>query len=243
MEDRSVLKARAEARFKERDYEEALRLYRQLHEGTRESKYLYNSAICLYYLSRISDAAGILEGLAAARAMYPDSAIFLGFCYRSLNQTGRARVHFEALARESSGETRIKCRLMVALLLDESGEAEAAEKAYETLMADPDLVAKNRAEVCRRMATLKENRKDHSGALTLYRESLAHDEEGEPALAAKFRMAVCLLELSAQLEAVELLKQVEDLAKGSFLGESAAKLLAAVQSSVRRTDRHIGSYE
>src|SRR3989338_472809 len=225
MSDKPAAQRRAEALFREKKYEEALEVYRGLHADLKEDKYLYNVAVCLYHLSQVGDAAAILEQLWSRRALAPDSGVFLGFCHRSLNQLGRGRQHFEAMIAETSGQVRGRCRLMVALLTDvETG-------------------GKDRAEVYRRLATLKENRKDHLKALQLYRESLTQDPEGEGALAAKFRMAVCLMELSAPAESVDLLKDIETAVPGTFLGESAAKLRQAVESNVRRIERNIRSYE
>lgn len=243
MSDSAGGKRRAEAFFREKKYSEALEVYRSLHSATGESKYVYNVAICFYHMSRIGDAAAILEKMYAARELFPDSGLFLGFCYRSLNQFGRGRVHFESMAESTTGAVRAKCRLMAALLTDEAGEPAAAETAYEKLMSDPEVVGKTRAEVLRRLATLKETKKEHLTALHLYRESLTHDTEGEAALAAKFRIAVCLIELSTPAESVELLREVETAAKGSFLGESAAKLLKSVESSVHRLERKMRAYE
>lgn len=241
--DESVAKGQAEAFFKQRKFTEAMEIYRALHTETGESKYLYNIAVCLYQMSRVGDATAILEKLWADREISPDSGLFLGFCYRSLNQLGRGRRHFETMADETSGTVRTRCRLMVALLTDESGETAPAEELYMGLLNDPEVAGKNRAEVCRRLATLKENKKEHLEALNLYRESLTYDADGEPALAAKFRMAVCLIELSAPAESVDLLKEVETAVPGTFLGESAAKLREAVESNVRRIERKIRSYE
>lgn len=236
-------KARAELFFKEKKYAGALEIYKSLHAETGEKKYLYNAAICLYNQSRTGDAAAILEGLWSARDIVPDSGLFLGFCFRSLNQLGRARQHFQTMIDETSGSARVRCRLMAALLTDELGEMEQAEKMYADLLTDPEVVGPSRAEVCRRVATLKENQKEHHAALELYRESMTHDPDGEAAQAAKFRIAVCLIELSAAAESIDLLKEVESAAQGTFLGESAAKLRQSVESNVRRAERNIRSYE
>jgi len=243
MSDKPAAQRRAEALFREKKYEEALEVYRGLHADLKEDKYLYNVAVCLYHLSQVGDAAAILEQLWSRRALAPDSGVFLGFCHRSLNQLGRGRQHFEAMIAETSGQVRGRCRLMVALLTDELGETDRAESLYEQLLTDVETGGKDRAEVYRRLATLKENRKDHLKALQLYRESLTQDPEGEGALAAKFRMAVCLMELSAPAESVDLLKDIETAVPGTFLGESAAKLRQAVESNVRRIERNIRSYE
>lgn len=244
MVDKSAVQRQAELFFRDKQYAEAMELYKGLHADTGEDKYQYNVAVCCYYLTRIADAAAILENLWSKRSLYPDSGLFLGFCYRSLNQLVRGRHHFQSMADESSsGTLRARCRLMVALLADESGNTEEAEKLYEELMVDPEVVGKNRAEVCRRLATLKENKKDHFKALSLYRESLTYDSEEEGALAAKFRMAVCLIELSTPAESVELLKGIETAVPGTFLAESASKLRQSVESNIRRVERNIRSYE
>lgn len=234
---------RAEAFFRDKKYADALQLYRALHDETSAEKYLYNAAVCLYHLSRIGDAVAILEKLWGSRALAPDSGLFLGFCYRSLNQFARGRQHFQSMVDETTGTVRARSRLMVALLTDEAGEIQDAERQYEELLTDSDIVGQNRAEVCRRLATLKENGKDHLTALNLYRESLTYEPSGDGALAAKFRMAVCLMELSIPSESMDLLKEVETAARGTFLGESAAKLRQAVESNVRRVERKIRSYE
>lgn len=243
MADRRTAQLKAEDLFKNKNYSEALTVYKDLHAESGESKYLYNAAICQFHLSRVGDAAAILEGMTAKRELFPDSAMFLGFCYRALNQTGRAKKHFSDLILKTAGTVQARCRLMVALLTDESGETEEAEKEYERLLADSDIIGSVRAEVGRRLATLYENKKEHLKALDLYRESLNHDPESEGALAAKFRMAVCLIEISTPAEAVELLTEVEEASKGTFLGESASKLKRVVEGGVRKTERHIQSYE
>ena len=243
MADQAALQRRAEAFFRERKYAEAMEVYKGLHAETGEDKYLYNVAVCYYYLSRTADTAAILEKLWEKRSFYPDSGIFLGFCYRALNQFGRGQQHFQSMADEATGAVRGRCRLMVALLTDEAGQSEEAEPLYEKLLTDREVTGKNRAEVCRRLATLKENRKEHLKALQLYRESLTYEPDGDAALAAKFRMAVCLIELSTPAESIDLLKEVEAGAPGTFLGESAAKLRQSVESNVRRLERNIRSYE
>ena len=243
MPDQPLAQRQAEAFFRERKYAEALDLYRTLHVETGEDKYLYNVAICQYYLSRIGDAAAILERLWSSRSLAPDTGLFLGFCYRALNQLGRGRQHFQLMSQELSGAVRARCRLMVALLTDENGDTAGAETAYEDLLTDSDVAGKNRAEVCRRLATLTENKKDHLKALRLYRESLTHDPEGESALAAKFRIAVCLIDLSTPAESIDLLREVETAAHGTFLGESASKLRRAVESNQKRMEKKIQSYE
>ncbi len=243
MGDRSTLQRQAETFFREKRFDQALGAYRELHNETGESKHLYNIAICLYHVSRIGDASAILEKLWSKRILAPDSGLFLGFCYRHLSQFGRGRAHFRAMVEETSGDVRARCRLMEVLMTDESGETSAAERGYEELLLDMDVAGRTRAEVLRRLGTLKENKKEHLAALNLYRESLSLDSDGEASLAAKFRMAVCLMEMSTPAEAVDLLRDVETSAAGSFLGESASKLRQAVESGVRRTERHIRSYE
>ena len=243
MADKTALQRQAEAFFHDRKYAEAMEVYKGLHADTGEDKYPYNVAVCAYYLSRTADAAAVLEKLWEKRALYPDSGIFLGFCYRALNQFVRGKQHFQSMADETTGAVRGRCRLMVALLTDEGGSPEEAEPLYEQLLTEPEVSGKNRAEVCRRLATLRENKKEHLNALRLYRESLTYEPEGEAALAAKFRMAVCLIELSTPAESIDLLKEVEAGAHGTFLGESAAKLRQSVESNVRRLERNIRSYE
>ena len=63
MPDKPLAQRQAEAFFRERKYAEALDIYRTLHVETGEDKYLYNVAICQYHLSRVGDAAAILERL------------------------------------------------------------------------------------------------------------------------------------------------------------------------------------
>lgn len=243
MGDTTPERRRAESLFGSKQFDQALELYKTLHTRTGEAKYLYNTAICHYQMAQYGESAALLEKVWATRELAPDSGFFLGFCYRALNQPMRARNHFQAMAEETRGPMRARCRLMAAIMEDEAGESAKAEEAYQRLMDDPEVSGQTRADVFRRLATIKENNRDHMTALRLYRESLPHDPEGDGALAAKFRIAVCLIELATPAESIEILKEVEAGAGGTFLGQSAAKLRAAVESSVRRAERNIRSYE
>ncbi len=243
MTDSMTAQRQAERFFEDKQYDKALEAYRALHKETGAAKYIYNTAICHYHLAHYTEAAALLENIWADRALAPDSGMFLGFCYRAMNQFMRGRNHFLTMADETRGETRARCRLMAAILTDENGDSAKAEETYRQLKDDPDVSGLTRADVFRRLATIQENKKDHMQALSLYRESLAHDPDGEGALSAKFRMAVCLIEMATPAESVELLKEVEASTAGTFLGQSAAKLRQAVESSVRRAERNIKSYE
>lgn len=240
--DTSGDEQRARHLFESKKFDDAFVLYTSLHALSGHDKFLYNAASCQFQLGRFAEAGAVMEKFWSARVFSPESGFLLGFCYRELNQLTRAKQHFLTMSGETSGPTKARCRLMVAMMTDDMGYTDEAVRLYEELIRDDDVTGETRADLCRRLAALRENRKDYIGALDLYRESLKHDAMGERAQAARFRMAVCLIEMSTPAEAVDILKGVETAAAGTFLGESASKLRVAVESSVRNIERNIRAY-
>lgn len=231
----------ASALIAEGKFEEALDVYRPYVDVA--PKYRYNLAVCLYQMARYPDAAAELEKLQDEPALAPDAQFLLGFCYKAMKQPLRAQAHFEKMLETFKGETRGRCKVVLATLLEDLDRRPEAEKAYEELLNEP-IPKQDLADILRRLAAFREERKDWIGALRLYEQSLPNSGRPTAALVCKFRMAVCYMELSTPAQGVELLQEiVRDAPEGSFLQQSAQKMMEHMSSQVRAAEKFIRGYE